>query len=230
MVFDFHNKFIFQHIFKNGGTSVTNALQTYRIPDQEILSTWVNKKDHVSQGNVLALEFGNHHIVFDQFHAIWPKFNFDEYFKFCFVRNTYDWIISGYKYCCGINYFKNYPEDIRIQKAKEFTLEFYIKNWILPDYSQWDFMTFRGNLIMDYIGRFENLQEDFNKITDIIGLPRKTLNRLNPGDQVQFVLPEIAAKANQHYSLWYNDELIELVTKYAKKEIDYFNFKFEDKR
>ena len=91
-------------------------------------------------------------------------------------------------------------------------------------------MTFKGEMIMNFVGRFEHLQEDYNKLTDILELPRRQLLNLNPGNKIKYVSPEVTEKANQHYSLWYTDELLEKVTKYAKKEIDYFNFKFDDKR
>ncbi len=230
MVVDFHNNFIFQHIFKTGGTTIKNALYNSRHPDQDILNKWSEDKTYKAYDNSLCFEFGNEHITFDQFNVIWPKIDFKNYYKFCFIRHTYDWIVAGYKHCCDVSYFSNYPDDIKMSKANEFTFEFYVKNWLMPDNTQLDFMTFNGKMHMDFVGRFEDLQNDYNKVCTTVGIPRKDLSKLNSSEGRNYILPSMEQKAKQHYSLWFTDELLEMVNQKYKQEIDYFNFKFEDKR
>lgn len=230
MWFDFYNKTIFQHLFKTGGHSIYNAFSEYRQVDQHMLVNWCSDKSYIAPYNILPMDVGNSHITFDQFHVIYPKINFNEYYKFAFIRNTYDALVAGYKYSMQQSYYANLPEELRVPSAKAYTFEQHVKSAWGYDHTQWDFLTFKGEFIMDFVGRFENLQEDFNKVCTHIGLPIHTLPKLNVSDTHSYMLPEITEKAKQHYSLWYTDEIIEFVTKKAKAEIDYFGFKFEDKR
>jgi hypothetical protein len=49
--------------------------------------------------------------------------------------------------------------------------------------SQWYSLTDgRGRMLVDFVGRFERIQEDFNAIQDRIGLPRTVLPRRNVSD------------------------------------------------
>mgnify|MGYP003329617548 CR=1 FL=1 len=65
----------------------------------------------------------------------------------------------------------------------------------------------------DFIGRFENLQEDFDKLCDLTSLPKKELPYKN---------------ATQHFSYenYYDDETRAIVAKKYAKDIECFGYKF----
>jgi hypothetical protein len=72
-----------------------------------------------------------------------------------------------------------------------------------------------GNLMVDYIGKFENLQTEFNDAISEINLPSTKLPMLNKSD-------------HSHYSHYYKtDQQIEFVYELYKEEIDMFEYKFE---
>jgi uncharacterized protein YpuA (DUF1002 family) len=86
-------------------------------------------------------------------------------------------------------------------------------SWITDD---------QGNVAVDYIGRFENLPSDFNKVLDKVNqthtLPSRSLwtqRRLNASDGAK------------HYSHYYDDETLEIVRKLYEKDIEYFGYTFE---
>ena len=66
---------------------------------------------------------------------------------------------------------------------------------------------------LDFIGRFENLQSDFNYICEQIGLEA-------------LALPHLEKTEHGHYHKFYNDETRDLVSKIYQKDIELFKYEF----
>jgi predicted nucleic acid-binding protein len=179
------DKFIFIHIIKTGGVSIATALNT-------------PQRRHIT-----ALETKN--VVGDK---IW-----NAYFKFAFVRNPWDKIVSQYHYN-GINFCKKIV-------GKELSFEEYVVELIDKDkkyttYEPSNFLNIvdeNGKVILDYIGRFEDLQNDFNIICDKIGVKR-------------FKLPHKNSSKHKHYREYYNSRTKRIVAEKFAQDIEYFGYKF----
>lgn len=139
------------------------------------------------------------------------KFQYDNYFKFTIVRNPWARAYSWYT---------NVMRDEIQKKVYGITgnitfadfLKKYIGQGMLRPQTYW-LKNFKGEINLDYIGRFENLQHDFKEIT----------KKLNIKD---LSLPHKIKGSNDNYHSAYDTELKNIVAEYYSEEIKLFNYTF----
>jgi len=135
------------------------------------------------------------------------------YLKFAFVRNPYDWVVSWF-------FYRKRKNNINNTRGIDF------KNWLSDEnstaynekglglnVSQFDFIQGSHDCKLDFIGRFENLQEDFNIICDKIKIPQQNLPHKNKSK-------------HKHYTEYYDEETKSIVAEKYAKDIEYFGYKF----
>ena len=135
---------------------------------------------------------------------------FDSSFSFGVVRNPWDWQVSLYEFAMentthpqnsftkGLGSFENY---INWRCAEEVS---YQKDFL---YSP------SGQLLVNFVGRFENLEADFKYICDQIGIEAK--------------LPLLNTSFNREdYKTYYSKKTIELVRRTFAPDIDLFGYDF----
>ena len=199
------HKYIFIHIPKCGGTSVEDALLEPRCRRR--------KKDLFGLPNKYQTG-GLQHLMSSHIIEEVGEDIFNKYFKFSFVRNPWDKMVSQYHYSTtlredllnyiGISKFSSFKEYIhRVSKSKI--------------HVQWDqqykFLYINKKCVVDFIGRFENLEEDFNTICDKIGIPQQQL-------------PHKKKSKHKHYTEYYDDETRAIVAEKYARDIEYFGYKF----
>lgn len=100
------------------------------------------------------------------------KYNLDDYFKFAFVRSPYDKIASGIAVYMGTTNADAINDWLvtHIHKLKDHSIT----------RTQYSYV-FGG---INFVGKFENLEEDWKKIADKIGISSKLphLNKSGIGD------------------------------------------------
>jgi len=141
----------------------------------------------------------------------------DDYFKFSFVRNPWDRMVSMAKYPefygCTINnesinvseYLKKFP-NIEIDERS------LSANYTGKSLSNSVYL----NLLdepLDFIGKFENLKQDIQFICDKIRTPFRKFPHKNQS-------------AHKHYTSYYNDETRQVVAEKYAQDIEYFGYKF----
>lgn len=133
----------------------------------------------------------------------------DDYFKFTIVRNPWDLMVSWWKWRTRHKQL-SFPDFIKKQKDL-IPGNVYFK----PGLTCFDFISDGdGNILVDKICRFENLQGDFDDVCEAIGVPQQKLPHTNKTKRT-------------HYSDYYDDEIRELVADKFKKDIEYFNYEFK---
>ena len=220
-------KFIFTHINKCAGTTINNAL----------LRSLLVRGD--SQGyHTLSNPTKTGHIRL--LNSMEKCKRSQDYFKFTFIRNPWDKMVSFYHYHDSRNWDLDWPWSVYGAGFKQDRPEFneFIKQ-IYDESFDWK-RVFKGRpgastynqkvplrvsnsfmwlvdendkLLTDFIGKYENLQEDFNFICDKIGIPQQPLLHL---------------RKSKHKPYWdyYNDETKEIVAEKYAKDIEHFNYTF----
>ena len=101
------------------------------------------------------------------------------YFKFGFVRDPYDRLFSsyinlkydGHAWATALKQKANFREFIMGFEHSEYSNYIHLR-------PQSESLAINGNLGVDFLGRFENLIDDFKKIEEIIGYPHKELSQI----------------------------------------------------
>ncbi|MFY4765366.1 sulfotransferase family 2 domain-containing protein [Campylobacter sp. GB48] len=200
---DFHDKYkcIFIHVPKVAGSSIERVIyQTDR---------WL--VGHVKASDYVKLD----------------RNKFESYFSFSFVRNPYDRVVSAYHYLkndspdpCDIEWGKLNIRDLEFEEFvlklqdEEFKQKILTKNHFS---FQYEYLCDENmNVLVDFIGRFEQLNSDFKKI----------LNILNRKDS----LIHVNKSKHCNYKDYYNCETYKIIREIYKNDFEIFDYDLEDKK
>jgi hypothetical protein len=141
-------------------------------------------------------------------YEIYDSDMYGDYFTWTIVRNPWDRLVSVYKNKASKGYgpWRNF---------KNLTFSDFIinKKGVKDSHTCVQKTQFPPNI--DFVGKFENLQEDFNTVCDKIRIPRQQL-------------PLINKSKHRPYAEYYNDETREIVTERYIRDIEYFGYEFGD--
>ena len=208
MIISDTKQFIFVHVEKTGGTSMVHALEEHRIP--RVIS---------QASSILRLvglpkcyhryKYGRHAPLKDA-ELRMPETAFKSYFKFAFVRNPYDRLVSEYNAAIKkatrarhrrIAGFKTFEDFVRyeIKRGK---------------FHQLPMLKLMGGQVgLDFVGRFENLEADFAHVSGQLDIS-VTLEKRN-------------AYSHKKYQTYYSSSVRTLVETHWAEELEYFNYSFD---
>jgi len=202
------HKFIFVHIYKNAGTSITTALKPFALSPWQLKAHKLIKRLGIHSPFSEPQPF-DHHITASEILDSLGEKKYKEYFSFAFVRNPWDWQVSLYKYMLKtethrqhevIKNFDNFEEYIKWRCENEVRYQndrIYSKN---------------NELLVDFVGRYENLYNDFDAICSRIGIPAS--------------LPKLNVSNTKPYQSYYTEKTKELVRQAFEPDIRIFNYEF----
>jgi hypothetical protein len=199
-----HLRLIFVHIQKTAGTSVTSAFD--------------HPVDHLAEKHFTASEL----------RAVYGDKLWNEYFKFSFVRNPWDRLVSWwcmiegsralYERGTPLNNFQTFV----LTRAKTFAefLENCDQEIVDSDGRKWIYrnqleylVDEKGAYLVDFVGRFESLARDFEYVTTkVIGQPLQ--------------IPHTNRSEHRHYTEYYTPALAEKVARRYARDIAEFGYEF----
>lgn len=225
-------KCIFVHIPKNAGQSVEHVFLnslglTWETRGPLLLRN--NKREEIGPPRLAHLKAGE----YVRFRYLSQEL-FDQYFKFAFVRNPWSRLVSIYKHLgyskkCDFTSFVNDEFRNKIFRSK---------SWFVGPQS--DFVYAKdGRLLVDYIGRFEDLQKGVDYVSQKTGLPPTQLPHINESNSKQsgrekklkktqsaLLRPSGNMQSYKTYQEYYSSETIDCVAQLYEKDIRLFGYDF----
>jgi hypothetical protein len=220
-------KFIFFSFPKTGSESIRELLEPYS--DIEVVPYWQRSDQnpfysHISPAEVKQLFEKN-------------GWNYDEYYKFTFVRNPWARLVSLY----NMIYNTRPPTSIagKIRAFFSGLKKPGFKQWLSstktdgkgaggPDDQRWQvygsysiasyILDADGNELVDEIVKLEEINDRIPAILKRIGIP----------DADQLTIPFINKRPSKKYSDFYDDETSKLISQRYQYDIERFGYRFED--
>jgi len=197
MIINDQYEFIFVAIARTGSTSIKSALQH---PDE------LKKLPPIYHASIHTILENNPH-----------KKN---YFKWAFVRNPWDRMVSAYHEFRNISAHGEWAEDLSLFLSAP-TFEQFVLNFKGTEVSkdihfipQFDCISIDGKIAVDFVGRYENYQKDFDHFCSSVNMP-------------SFTLPRSRRTSRGDYRGYYqNTECIDVVRDFYHKDIEFFDYEF----
>ena len=197
-------KMIFVHIPKTAGNSITAAL---------------NKTNQIErEERQLSPKIAKHAKAFE-IKSLLGKNLWNDYFTFSFVRNPWDLMVSSYNWWRQkaeqrTKRFKKDARKISRMDFGQFIHSKYGRYMINERYGNYyDWLCEHGQIIVDYIGKVENIDQDWDKIC-----------RKNDLEYIK--MPHINKSVRTSYRDYYNTKTQKIVTDRFKWGIEKFGYSF----
>jgi len=217
MLLSLKHRFLFIHIAKTGGTSVRAARTWPRWRDPYQLAQFMCSRISALTGHRIGAKFPRHAKAIAAKEML-PRELYQELFKFAFVRNPWDLQVSSYHHILrerphqmgGFQDFASFM-DWKFDPARPYNYIIDTSLELQSDYV----VDLHGELIVDFIGRYETLVEDYHKVCERVGLsPRPLPHRRRADDR-------------DDYRRYYSDELADQVAAHFGADIERFGYRFD---
>ena len=193
------HKFIFVHIPKCAGTSI-----------ESIYNVWDDKK---SEEKFYVGKHRQHHYL-DMVLKNNP--GCESYYKFTFVRNPYSRILSEYMYIKktmnnGVHFASKQGFNLTF---KDFCLDLTANmNKYCYPYHDTKLVDYFTGANFDFVGRMENIHDDYKTICSNVGMPHRNV-------------PCVNETRHKHYTEYYDDDTRKIIDKHYMEDTKYFGYEF----
>ncbi len=193
------NKCIFIHIPKSAGTSVNQS--------------------------IFGHNTGNHATI-AEYQIAFSRIEFESFFKFTFVRNPWDRLLSAFIYLknggkCKRDYQWAEKHLLPYKNFNDFVMKWVSKRNIIKGIHflpQYRFLTTPKSLKpeVNFIGFFENINNDYEYIRKLLHIGKK------------LILENKTAEKAGDYRSYYNDKTVKIVSDVYAEDIELLGYDFEN--
>jgi len=194
MIVSTKKKLVYFHNPKTAGSSITRTLAPFCTKSEELEGLimgggWQGRFHHdgTQHQKMTLTQYGE----------------FRDYFKFSFVRNPFDIVLS---------FWEKSTKDRNYGTLEEFLLSNEFPGERALRYIQTEYLDVNN---LDYVGRYENLQQDWVYIAEKLDLPYE-LPLLN----------ERQTKQHYHYREYYTTLSRKIVEERYQKDLEVFEYEF----
>lgn len=176
------------------------------VHEHKLIFIHINRTGGVSVETAFEQPIMDHRLPRD-FIKEYGRDTWDNYYKFAIVRNPWDRMVSVYS---------NRKKWIDEMSTKDLSFE----EWLLGlqyyrEFNQLRWIYSNSKIIVDFVGRFERLELDFQKVCKKIGV-KKSLPHKNKSEHAP-------------YQCYYTKKTKELIETYCEREIKMFGYRFNNK-
>jgi len=219
MLLSLRYNFLFVHIAKTGGTSIRDSLWRYKWTDPYRLPQFLCSRLSAMTGHRIGAKFPRHAKLIAAKEML-PREVFERLFKFAFVRNPWDLQVSSYHHIR-----RERPDVITHIDSFEAFLRWKFDPARPPQYHadmsvelQSDYLIdLHGNSLIDFVGRYEFLHDDFEEACRRIGITCPILPHARK-----------ARDRQRDYRAYYNDATAELIAQHYGPDIERFGYRFDE--
>lgn len=218
MLISHDRRFLFFHVAKVAGLSLREALNPYTVEPEKFK---IRRPVKVIDGKINPL-----YVIWDStlIHATalstqkeFGDLIFQSYFKFAFVRNPWDWQVSMY------HFILKETAHIHHQRVKAMSGFAEYVRWMIHEkkpfargatrFQKEMLCNEKGEVMVDFVGRFENLSDDFSYVCEYLGF--------------ESTMPYLNKSAHSSYQSYYDRETRDLIAEYCQEDIALFGYDFE---
>tara|TARA_A100001015_G_scaffold74947_1_gene83181 strand:+ start:1094 stop:2683 length:1590 start_codon:yes stop_codon:yes gene_type:complete len=235
MIISHKHKFIFVRPRKTAGTTMQNVLSKICGEDDIITSGYDEGNRNIDKS---CWDGHPHPHLWDIKNLVGNDI-WNDYYKFTFVRNPFDITVSRFFWNIigkGQKGYDTTKEDFK-RWFKEYTstnifhdAKYYSVNLAYPFLVDMNCMSQNNTPIypsgklnrainLDFVGRYENLQSDFNFVCDTLGLENLKLKDENTKTKTR--------KNKINYKEWYDEKMVEVMYSCFEKDFDLLGYEFE---
>lgn len=211
------NNALFIRVPKTASSSIVSSIISQSPENKTSDDDHLRKRLAAEKNNILFIQTHNCLNVIETLHN---KFDLQDVYTFGFVRNPFDRAVSSWRFgghgtswnctfkefCKKISKINLTPDNGRAVGG----------DLIFHACEQHPFLICEKNSIRaDYIGRFENLEKDYNHVRKKLGLGHIEIPHRNNSN-----------KNNTHYTEHYDKETIKIISDVYAKDIEHFGYKY----
>lgn len=222
MLISFKKQFIYTKTFKTAGTSVESYFEKYCMPDGEWEFSHM-REQHVSESGIVGYRGINsegkawfNHMSAEAIRASIGNSIWENYFKFCVIRNPFDKVISGFHFL----ELSDSDTNQKSSRLENHSLIERFRKWVVSGGAERvvdrEKYIIDSKICIDFFVRYEELESGLNHICQRLDIPYE-LNQL----------PRLKISARDrdlNINSYYDQSSVDVVKKLFEFELDYFGY------